>query len=182
MDAIRYKLCHVYWLSNSFYFYPFLRRVNRKCSFLFAQFLCYSFWQVTTRTEAHNELNNFRKKSESALIISGTSLEVTKPWDIFVFTIFIVLFILFYIQVVFDPLRAGVCRVGMPVSSSCVLPLFSHSQGSCGRAAPDACQKACGSHWRWRQRCEHDPGSKRRYWNRGEGRKASLSSCRLLHH
>ena len=32
--------------------------------------------QVSSRSEAHSELNSFRRKSESALIISGSSLEL----------------------------------------------------------------------------------------------------------
>ena len=44
-------------------------------SLLYIEFVL--FLQVSTRTEAHNELNNFRKKNDSTLIISGTSLEVS---------------------------------------------------------------------------------------------------------
>ena len=36
----------------------------------------YTCMQVSTRSEAHSELNSFRRKSESALIISGSSLEL----------------------------------------------------------------------------------------------------------
>lgn len=34
------------------------------------------FQSVTTRTEAHLELNSFRRKNDSVLIINGDSLEV----------------------------------------------------------------------------------------------------------
>ena len=37
--------------------------------------LTHSLTQVSSRSEAHSELNSFRRKSESALIISGSSLE-----------------------------------------------------------------------------------------------------------
>jgi phospholipid-translocating ATPase len=36
----------------------------------------FTFKQVSSRSEAHSELNSFRRKSESALIISGSSLEL----------------------------------------------------------------------------------------------------------
>ena len=36
----------------------------------------HTFQQVTSRSEVHSELNNLRRKSESALIITGSSLEV----------------------------------------------------------------------------------------------------------
>ena len=36
----------------------------------------YTCMQVSTRSEAHSELNSFRRKSESALIITGSSLEL----------------------------------------------------------------------------------------------------------
>ena len=32
--------------------------------------------QVSSRSEAHSELNSFRRKSDSALIITGSSLEL----------------------------------------------------------------------------------------------------------
>ncbi len=38
---------------------------------------CYTFAPVTNRTDAHVQLNNFRKKQDCALIISGDSLEVS---------------------------------------------------------------------------------------------------------
>lgn len=38
---------------------------------------CYIFSPITSRTDAHLQLNNFRKKQDCALIISGDSLEVS---------------------------------------------------------------------------------------------------------
>ena len=37
----------------------------------------YTFRSVTSRTEAHLELNSFRRKNDCALIITGASLEVS---------------------------------------------------------------------------------------------------------
>lgn len=37
---------------------------------------CFTFGSVTNRTDAHAQLNNFIKKEDCALIISGDSLEV----------------------------------------------------------------------------------------------------------
>lgn len=36
------------------------------------------FDTVTDRTEAHEEMNSFRKKNDAALVISGDSLEVSR--------------------------------------------------------------------------------------------------------
>lgn len=42
---------------------------------------CYIFSPITTRTDAHVQLNNFRRKQDCALVISGDSLDVS---DIYV--------------------------------------------------------------------------------------------------
>ena len=43
----------------------------------------YAFKKVTGRTEAHLELNNLRRKQDSALIITGDSLQVGLRYAIY---------------------------------------------------------------------------------------------------
>ena len=40
--------------------------------------VCVCWLQVQSRSEAHTELNNLRRKPGSALVISGSSLEVSE--------------------------------------------------------------------------------------------------------
>lgn len=50
---------------------------------------CFTFGPVTNRTDAHEQLNNFLKKEDCALIISGDSLEVRISYSFFLFINFL---------------------------------------------------------------------------------------------
>ena len=106
--------------------------------------------QVSSRSEAHSELNSFRRKSESALIISGSSLELCikhyeqvseRDRERGRKKLCIVCHLWFWYIII------GVYRAGMSESSSCMLPLFTHTQSTGCKTTTTTHQKTCMCHW-----------------------------------
>lgn len=93
---------------------------------------CYTFAPVTNNTDALVQLNNFRKKQDSALIISGDSLEASifYFWISTIFSYKYNFLICIFIVDLFAILPNGIFRIGLSQSSSGMLSMLSDSESS----------------------------------------------------
>ncbi len=130
----------------------------------------YEFKVIQNRDDARNEINNFRRKIDTALVILGQSLEVGLIHS---------LSLMILLQLIFafstdgsEILRTGIYRHRSHMSGRGRVSLFANAKSPSCRPTQKVCQGSNMRDWRRWQRREHDTGGSCRRWHSRKSKKS----------